>query len=767
MASSRNDISGNGVATALHPATPSHMLAADLLVVDQLITIPTPEALSTASPKLHDQYEQLDSVLNALLAKRGLGQGGKISINEEEFKQLSLAVAGLPAKMEAGGSTADIVTTLKNLRGGKLDVDFLGIAGHHDIHDNLIVEDLRKNGIKLDPGATMGARSAMSFIFRHPDGKRSIITYPGNAAEKLNADMITDERVAKSDRVLIPISLWSKFDAGLPEALLKKSVEQDKEIIITIPKQARFDYAGSEDLHKKVIPYADVIVADEEELARWYKTGTDYQAAITQLHADMVGRDALRYASGKTPRSEPVAALVKHKDDSVTVLVAPSPPGVAPVVAAARYEVPAPPSISGKKHTLGVDDATYAGFIAALHNGLSPQKAAEFALDVAQTKFLYETVRIPSVVEADPKTKERWKGLRHGLGDTLEDIENAIGFARTGVSNDVDANTPRTLGQKAFDFGLYPLLANIGVIALSTVVTYHSSFNQNKANAFVARSSWFKDQLGKLPALGKNPQMVRNLNMVIWSFIDGSLLSPVVAAFESKRQPISRWIDDKMGTTPDDKSVYDKEIQRSWQDVMSARAGTFAFVIATYFALNAKLFPKSTSEGILAETKAGTGMFKRENVNSINGLVFDVPAQKIGGWLSEIPFIRKGAKNISDNQLKGMAKITGTAARKATETDAHYQIEGITYTGLFEFVYSSLCTAGLYLLGKNFAAKRREKQEEHSNDSNSVATSNVPIPQDSPISWAQKVNAKPPIEKMGSYLESVDKSRNSAIQIAN
>jgi len=766
MANGQNNIPSNGDARA----GPTNILAADLLVVDELVTLPTPEKLSHISDNLRDRYARLDVLLDQLLAKKSVERGSKISINDEEFKELSSVVAGLPGKMEAGGATADIVTTVKNLRDGNVNIDFLGIAGTHGINDNLITEDLSKNGIALDPGATLGARAAMSYIFTHPDGTRTTVTYPGNAAEKLNAEMVTDARLAKSDTVLIPISLWSKFDEGLPEALLSKSLEQDKQIILTIPKQARFDYAGSEDIHKKVIPCADVIVGDEDELARWYKTSNDYESAIAQLQADMGHRDAQREAAGKPPRTKPVTALIKHKDDSATILVAASPSGIAPAVPAARYEIPAPLSLSGKKHTLGVDDAMYAGFIAALDNGVPPQKAGEFAMDVAQTKFLYDSVRIPSPVDADAVTKERWKGLRSGLDDALAGVESAIGLAGTGVSNPVDTSAPRTPGQKAFDLGLYPLLANIGVFALSSYVTYHSGFNQNKANWFVKRSSWFKNQLTKVPAMAENPGMARNLNMVIWSFIDGSLLSPVVAAFESKRQPISRWIDEKMGTTPEDKTVYDKEVQRNWQDVLKARAATFAFVIGTYFALNAKVFPRSMGEGVLNET-VNSGVFTRAPVQSVNGLVFDLPAKKIGGWFSDIPFIRNRAQKISENQLKGLAEKTRTVARPATETDARYQIEGMAQTGLFELVYTSLCTAGLYILGKTFASKRKDKESNHE----SVSTSNNSAPTSAPAddaplslnpSWTEKVAQKPLHEKTTNYLDAIDKSRSNSLQLA-
>jgi len=169
MVNSQNNISN---AAGVSPK-PTGVLAADLLVVDELITIPAPAELAQTSGNLNDRYTQLEEMLDRLLTSKGMERGGKISITDEEFKELSSAVSGLPGKMEAGGSTADILTTVKHLRGDEVKVDFLGIAGSDDSNDKLIVEDLHKNGIALEPGATAGASSAMSFIFTHPDGKRT------------------------------------------------------------------------------------------------------------------------------------------------------------------------------------------------------------------------------------------------------------------------------------------------------------------------------------------------------------------------------------------------------------------------------------------------------------------------------------------------------------------------------------------------------------------------------------------------------------------
>ena len=742
-----------------------NMLAADLLVVDERLSLPSTQELQNLSPKQRDQYGKLEDLIGKLLAKKGMGRGDKISIDADEFRMLSVALAGLPAKMEAGGATADVLTTMKHLLGDKMNADFVGIAGREGTGDQLITEDIRKCGIALHPGETEDGKSATSFIFTHADGKRSIITYAGNGAEKLHSDAITDAHVAKNDTVFLPISLWSKFEESIPETLLQKAIAQDKNIILSIPRQARFGYEGADDIHQRLIPHADVIVADEAELARWYKTGDDFERATQSLQVDIAQRDIERASSGKPPRNKAATAFIKHKDDSATVLVAQSPPGVSPLVPAGRYEIPAPLDISPQHHSLGVDDAMYAGFITALQTGMTPDKAGQYAMEVGQTKFLYDSVRIPSPVGADKATQKEWSHLRSGLGDSLAELESAIGYAKTGVANSVDPKLPRTTGQKAFDLLLYPLVANIGVLALSTWVTYHSNFNQNKANTFVKRSAWFKDQLAKLPGIGKSPEMVRNLNMVAWSFIDGSLMAPIVGAFESKRQPISRAIDDKLGTTPEDTSVYEKETQRNGWDIIKARATTFGLVLATYFALNAKVFPHSLQEGILTEAKLNSGVFQRQKVQSVNGLVFDVPGKKIGGWLSNVPWIKNWAEKTSNKQLSGMAAKTGTVARKATEADARYQIEGVVNTGIFEAAYTSLCTAGLYFLGKTFATKRHAKEQSAAPEKNDDEML-LPPTQDAAPAYAdaaarirEELKPKRPTQHK-SYIDNIKTSRS-------
>src|SRR5277367_384738 len=106
MVSKQNNIPSNGVVQPdMHKkqAPSVQILAADLLVVDEHIAMPTAEELSNTSANLRDRYARLDALLQELLAKKGMKHGEKISIDAEDFKQLSIAAAGFPAKIEAGG----------------------------------------------------------------------------------------------------------------------------------------------------------------------------------------------------------------------------------------------------------------------------------------------------------------------------------------------------------------------------------------------------------------------------------------------------------------------------------------------------------------------------------------------------------------------------------------------------------------------------------------------------------------------------------------
>ncbi len=129
-------------------------------------------------------------------------------------------------------------------------------------------------------------------------------------------------------------------------------------------------------------------------------------------------------------------------------------------------------------------------------------------------------------------------------------------------------------------------------------MTYKTNYSLNKENWLFKRGEqsrtlmregleWFGMENGKAA------KTAENFIMVMWSFIDGSLIALFVKPFEDRRKSISQWLDDKFGTKPKDESVYDQEPKHSWGSVLWGRVVTFAFVISAFFLLQKEVKGKS------------------------------------------------------------------------------------------------------------------------------------------------------------------------------
>jgi hypothetical protein len=146
--------------------------------------------------------------------------------------------------------------------------------------------------------------------------------------------------------------------------------------------------------------------------------------------------------------------------------------------------------------------------------------------------------------------------------------------------------------------------------------------------------------------------------MVFFSFLDGSLMAPLVKMFEDRREKIGRWIDKKCGTTPSDQDVYKAEPKQSWTSVLGGRAATAAIVVNTAVALN----------------KTG-----------LNDKLFIEPGIKMGEWLKTKP--------------------------KVAKAFGKYDVGELSKVSLFEAFYTSVCTAGLYFSSRLFARKLNKHKE--------------------------------------------------------
>ena len=210
----------------------------------------------------------------------------------------------------------------------------------------------------------------------------------------------------------------------------------------------------------------------------------------------------------------------------------------------------------------------------------------------------------------------------------------------------------RTKGEWLFDAFLYPFLNNVVVFSISVVATYLTSHGDKVGGSvgrwFQKRGTWFT---GKAMKAGLSENQADMAKMVTFSFLDGSIMAPFVKLLEDRRETIARIIDKKLGTEPEDDSVYKQEPKQGWMSVLTGRLATSVIVVPTAVALD----------------KAG-----------LNDVLFSNPGKKMGAWVAKTyPSLPKKFPQI---HFPDLFKI-----------------------GVFEAFYTSVCTAGLYISSRFIA----------------------------------------------------------------
>lgn len=446
-----------------------NVLSSDLLIADNMIPLYYKRRdeiarLEAKNPKiagkyidvekldepLKTKYKKLNAIIGRLLEKNEAKWGGKIAIDKEEFKELSAAISGVPTNgMEPGGSSANTLTTLIRLMGHKnIHVDFLGVAGGQGgMYSNMIREDLNKTHIHLvhDTPPADGAipESAVSFVFTEPGGKRTIATYPGNARKILEPTMITDDLIARNDVVFVQGSLWEKFERKLPDTILDKRWLQNKEIWLALPTHAKFSDQMTPDNYRFLIPSADVVLGNSDELMRIYETSKDFDKrtegmtkeqigkveeadlnkAIVMLQLDLGKRDyinTIRAEKFLPPLRPDTKAFISNGEH-----------GAIAVTAKDRVDVPAVPLATDREsYLLGAGDTTYAGFLAGHMAGLPIKESTELAMELAAAKIKYNSARIP-----DPGPTQEMERGSHRARRLWQKVEAGLKQQETGKSD--------------------------------------------------------------------------------------------------------------------------------------------------------------------------------------------------------------------------------------------------------------------------------------------------------------------------------------------
>lgn len=219
----------------------------------------------------------------------------------------------------------------------------------------------------------------------------------------------------------------------------------------------------------------------------------------------------------------------------------------------------------------------------------------------------------------------------------------------------------RTTGLKLFDVFLYPFLTNFVVFGASVAVTYLTRHGGPRPDGTLPHGKFGKmmskrntDLIKFGENIGLSPQHAQTGSMIFWSFFDGTLIAPLVKVFEDRREKIGKWIDDKLGTTPQDLSVYEAEPKQTWGTVLKGRMATAAIVLPTAIAFE----------------KAGLHQG------------FERWGNKTTQWLET-------------NRPKTHASLNKKIA----------DLPDLFRVSYFEGIYTSVCTAGLYFASRAFARR--------------------------------------------------------------
>lgn len=251
----------------------------------------------------------------------------------------------------------------------------------------------------------------------------------------------------------------------------------------------------------------------------------------------------------------------------------------------------------------------------------------------------------------------------------------------------------RTPGLKIFDNITYTLLNNTAVFIVSVAATYLTMYG-NHTGGKVGR--WFHsrgealekfltqknfitrhlpDTVSKRLRMGEKG--AKATKMVAFSFIDGSVMAPVVKVLEDHREPIARGIDRTLGTEPSDDSVYDAEPNQTWGSVLAGRAFALATVLPTAIMLGK------------IGTKNGKWIWNRTPNNpgfsSLNDHMFHNPGTKLGHAIEKRPKLARWFGKLNIPVLMSVS--------------------------LFEAFYTSVCTAALYFSSREIAGRMEEEEK--------------------------------------------------------
>ena len=392
---------------------PINILTADLIIPDLIVHIKDNEKLQ----HLVDKYK--------------LEPGGKKALTDDQFKEFSEVVEEMKKagnlSVEPGGSSANVLVTLSKLLGrDKFNIKYLGIAGSDEYSDK-VKKSFKEVGIELLPDAKsyrdhdQKPQSATSFVLMYPNGQRTIVTHPGNARNILKSDMVTEDMIKNSDVVFMQGSLWERFDHDFVNKLTDLRFKNQKELWLALPTHAKFGEENA-NLFQFIIPSANVILGNKEELDRIYKNSQEVDG---DLHRDSIHalRDVLEKSKdffkekGWKSYRQPVALITNDTNPAYIITGSGNPSEDYLTRGITKIDVK---KIEDKDivNKLGAGDTSFAGFLTGLIKNRTNAEAAELAMLMAGEKVREEGPRL-----VDPRgTLRKATNMRR----IPEDLANSV-----------------------------------------------------------------------------------------------------------------------------------------------------------------------------------------------------------------------------------------------------------------------------------------------------------------------------------------------------
>ena len=452
---------------------PLNIVSSDVQIADILVHLKSKKETDGMPAFERGHYECLTQRLDEILARQQRGDrnhGGKGIMTPDEYQEIQGMVNELyPVhRAEAGGSSGNTLTTLKRLLGDCISAKIITVIGEHGEYDHLIRDSLYSAGVEVisPPEGAVPHESATSFVFEEPgnSGDRTILSYHGNMKQMIDSKFVLDEYLRNADVAFIQGSMWKKLLPEVANSMMEKRWNYNKELWLALPTQSEFDDYASPDHYRFIIPSADMVLGNADELMRVYeikppklnipKNASDdekqrieeeyYQhirppfvsQAVEKLKEELSKRDGILQKRG-IKRSRPPVAMITDDVRGAEVVTGgfEGKPGETEHVDATKVE--------GTLHKLGAGDNAFAGFEAGHIAHMPPAECAELGMNLAGAKLKYDGARIPDPRAALENYSPRAKALLAKMDEGLARQEQHEQEERSKKWADLQRPDPR------------------------------------------------------------------------------------------------------------------------------------------------------------------------------------------------------------------------------------------------------------------------------------------------------------------------------------